>query len=103
MIGKSKCLPFQRHVINCNRSLLSEDTALLMWLGHKSNLTVVLDPIIILGFHSLPLYRVKTKNDDRDSAQLQDLAIQILTFPIYGAVSRLSHKQLSQIRYHFKA
>ena len=26
-------------------------------------------------------YRVKTKNDDRYSAQLQDLTIQILTFP----------------------
>ena len=45
---------------------------------------------------------VKLK-DDRDPAQWQDLTIQMLTSPIYGAVSGLSYKQLSQIRYHFKA
>ena len=39
MIGKPKCLPFQRHVIHCNRLLLNGDTALWIWLGHKSNLT----------------------------------------------------------------
>ena len=51
------------------------------------------------GFHSLPLYRVKTTNDDRDPAQWYDLAFKFLLYTIYGAVSRLSYKQLSHSRF----
>ena len=40
VIEKPTCWPFQRHVIHCNRLLLSEDTALwIIRLCHKSNLT----------------------------------------------------------------
>ena len=32
------CFPFQRHLINCNRLLLSEDTAPWIWLGHTNEM-----------------------------------------------------------------
>ena len=37
IIRKPMCLPFQRHLIICNRLLLIKDTAPWIWLGHKPN------------------------------------------------------------------
>ena len=59
VIGKSKCLPFQRRDIYCNRLLLSEDTRFEYgYIGHKSNLTqfkitVLNKSIIIQGTQSV--------------------------------------------------